>query len=40
MKKKYVNFGQTDVYAVYYRSVGIIFYNLDFDFTVKIILMK
>lgn len=40
MKKRYVHFRQKDIYAVYYRDTGTVFYNLDFDFRVKIILIR
>ena len=40
MRKKYVSFKRKDIYAVYCKASSMIFYNLDFDFRVKIILIR
>ena len=39
MSKKYIFLNRKDIYAVYYRHICTIYYNLDFDSKTQIILL-
>jgi hypothetical protein len=39
-KKRYVNIYRTDVYAVYYRARGELFYNINFIGGTQVILLR
>lgn len=40
MKKKYVALGRTDIYTVCYGKERKIYYNMDFNNTTKLIILK
>ncbi|GEM_PF-1655856 len=39
MSKKYICYSRHEIYAIYYRETRIIYYNIDFCGTTKIILL-
>ena len=40
IEKRYTYYNGTTIYAIYFRSVKIMYYNLNFTGTVQIILLK